>query len=106
MVASARNSNNRTRTSENLSTAGGGPHRRESSQAPCTCHDWNALGTSAGASKVTSSHASWSDSRARDKALLSPCPDLYAVYLPINGCPSRYRSPIASSTLCLATSLS
>ena len=41
-------------------------------QAPCTRHDWNALGTSAGASKVTSSQASGRDSKARDKALFSP----------------------------------
>ena len=41
-------------------------------QTPCTCHDWNALGTSAGASKVTSSQASGRDSKARDKALFSP----------------------------------
>src|SRR5260364_101630 len=43
---------------------------------------------------------------SRNSALFSACPDLCAAYAPISGCPARYRSPIASSILCLTNSSS
>ena len=54
-----------------------------------SCQPWNAEGTSAGSAKVMISNASVRASSARATALLSPWPDLNAVYCPINGCPSR-----------------
>ena len=54
-----------------------------------SCQPWNAEGTSAGSAKVTSSNASVRARSARATALLSPWPDLNAVYCPISGYPSR-----------------
>src|SRR5690349_16045050 len=78
----------------------------EDQVAPSTAQSWNADGTSSSVSNATNSQASLRASKARASALLSAWPGLNAVYCPISGWPRRYRSPIASSTLCLTNSLS
>src|SRR4030095_3737116 len=83
-----------------------GVSRARGHQAATGFQPLNADGTSASAANVVTSKASGRASSARASALLSACPDLNAVYCPTSGWPSRYRSPIASSTLCFTNSLS
>src|SRR5690606_6964100 len=64
------------------------------------------MGAALSSSNVTTSHASGWAMSWRNDLLFKAWPDLCALNSPIRLLPSKYKSPIASSTLCLTNSSS